>query len=218
LSLAIFDLDNTLIAGDSDHGWGEFLIERGHVSAEEHKHRNDGFYQDYQNGTLDIREYLEFALAPLSRFDMSKLDELHSDFMREKIEPIILNKGLELIERHQQAGDTLLIITATNSFVTKAIAKRLGIDNILASEAEIKNGRYTGKPIGTPTFQEGKVERLNEWLGTAGESLKGSYFYSDSANDLPLLEQVDNPFAVDPDERLSQIAQARSWPIISLRR
>lgn len=217
LSLAIFDLDNTLIAGDSDHLWGEFLIEQQHVNGVEFARQNDRFYQDYQNGTLDIEAYLAFALAPLTRFSASELTELHRQFMQEKISPLMLDKAADLIEQHRRQGDTLLIITATNRFVTAPIAERLGIANLLASEPEVVDGRYTGKACGIPCFQEGKVKRLQHWLEQEQQSMAMSYFYSDSANDLPLLKQVTHPVAVDPDPRLLQYAKEHNWPIISLR-
>lgn len=217
MSLAIFDLDNTLIRGDSDHGWGEFLIDRGHVDGDAYRALNDQFYAQYQSGNFDIYAYLEFALKPLSQFSPEALQQLHADFMRERIEPIVLPAAEALVQHHREAGHTLMIITATNRFVTGPIAERFGIEYLLASEAEQINGRYTGKSTGTPCFAEGKVERLNQWLSEHNETLDGSYFYSDSANDLPLLERVSHPFAVDPCPRLEKIAIDREWPIISLR-
>lgn len=217
MSLAIFDLDNTLIAGDSDHAWGEFLVEEGIVDDTEFKRANDQFYADYQAGTLDIDAYLRFALAPLTRFSMPELTELHTTFYAKKIAPIMLPKAEALITEHRSKGDRILIITATNRFITGPIASQLGITELLASDAEICNNRYTGEPMGTACFQEGKVVRLQEWLITQHESLSGSYFYSDSINDLPLLKTVDHPVAVDPDDRLRAEALHRSWPVISLR-
>lgn len=217
MSLAIFDLDNTLINGDSDHSWGEFLIEQGHVDAQIHKEKNDDFYRQYQAGNMDIQEFLSFALEPLGRIPMAELHSLHKQFMIEKIEPMILPAALALIEKHRTQGDTLLIITATNRFVTEPIAKRLGIDNLLASEVELIDGKYTGKSTDVPCFAEGKVTRLERWLKETGENLAASYFYSDSANDIPLLECVENPIAVDPCDRLRETANSRQWPIISLR-
>lgn len=218
VSLAIFDLDNTLIAGDSDHSWGEFLVQKNLVDVADYRRQNDGFYQAYQDRTLDIHAYLRFALAPLTQRTLAELDVLHQEFMAAHIEPLMLPKAHALIQKHRDRGDQLLIITATNGFVTRPIAARLGIADILASEPEILAGRYTGNCVGTPCFQGGKITRLNEWLASRGESLADSYFYSDSINDLPLLEYVDHPVAVDPDEHLRQIAEARNWPVISLRK
>lgn len=217
MSLAIFDLDNTLIAGDSDHAWGEFLVEKGIVDNTAFKHANDQFYTEYQAGTLNIDAYLRFALAPLTRFSMPELTELHAEFYTKKITPIMLPKAEALITEHRDKGDRILIITATNRFITEPIAHRLGINELLASEAEIRNNRYTGEPTGTACFQEGKVVRLREWLETHKENLSGSYFYSDSINDLPLLETVDHPVAIDPDDRLRAEAVQRGWPVMSLR-
>lgn len=217
MSLAIFDLDNTLIAGDSDHLWGEFLIEQGKVDAEHYRERNNFFYLEYQNGTLNIHDYLEFALGPLKGFTPSELEELHQAFMQHKIHPIMLPKAQELIEEHRQRGDTLLIITATNQFITAPIARLLGIPHLLASEAELVDGCYTGRATGIPCFQDGKVRRLHEWLAKTGQRLSTSYFYSDSANDIPLLKEVSHPVAVDPDPRLRAFAQENQIPIISLR-
>jgi HAD superfamily hydrolase (TIGR01490 family) len=217
MALAIFDLDNTLLGGDSDHLWGVFLAEKGVVDTEVYNVANDAFYQDYKNGTLDIDRYLRFSIKPLTEHNLETLHALHQEFMSRYIEPIVLPKGLALIEAHKSAGDTLLIITATNGFVTRPIAKRLGIDHILATDPELIDGRYTGNYVGTPCFQAGKIANLQIWLTQEAHSLEGAYFYSDSINDLPLLERVDNPVAVDPDDRLTAIAQERSWPILSLR-
>ncbi len=217
MALAIFDLDNTLLGGDSDHAWGEFLVEQGIVDAASYQQANDRFYEHYQQGTLDIHEFLSFALRPLSQHNMDQLTELHALFMAQKIEPIILPKALTLLQQHRSQGDFLLIITATNRFVTAPIGARLGIDDLLATDPEIINNRYTGGVNGTPCFQHGKVIRLQEWLAATGRDLAGSYFYSDSCNDLPLLELVDNPVAVDADDKLRTIAAARNWSITSLR-
>jgi HAD superfamily hydrolase (TIGR01490 family) len=215
--LAIFDLDNTLIAGDSDHSWGEFLVQKNLVDANVYAEANDRFYQQYKAATLDIQEYLAFSLAPLTRYTLNELAAFHQEFMRDYIEPMMLPKAKALLQHHRDQGDYLLIITATNSFVTHPIAQYLGVDDILASDAEILADRYTGKSTGTPCFQGGKVIRLQAWLSEKNYNLDGAYFYSDSINDLPLLEQVPNPVAVDADERLSKIAQERGWKIMSLR-
>jgi len=215
--LAIFDLDNTLLNGDSDHAWGEFLITQGYVDGAYYETRNDQFYQDYKNGTLDINEYLEFALTPLTEHSMDELALMHQQFMQDAIRPMLQDKATALLDDHRQQGHFLLIITATNGFVTHPIAKLLGVDDILATDPEVMDGKYTGKISGTPCFQEGKVTRLNQWLTENQYSLDGSYFYSDSINDLPLLEIVEQPVAVDADEKLTAIAKQQDWPLISLR-
>ncbi|WP_319379828.1 HAD family hydrolase [Thiomicrorhabdus sp.] len=217
MALAIFDLDNTLIAGDSDYLWGEFLVQKGYVDAEAFAETNARFYEDYKNGSLDIYAYQRFALKPLSEQTMETLGEWHREFMQEFIEPIVLPKALDLVEKHKQQGDDIMIITATNTFITRPIGLRYGIRTLLGTEGEIKNGRYTGEVAGTPTFQEGKVTRLNEWLQQNHQNLEGSYFYSDSHNDLPLLKQVDHPVVVDGDEKLLAHAKANNWPTMSLR-
>lgn len=217
MALAIFDLDNTLIAGDSDHGWGEFLVERGIVDQHLYQEKNDYYFQQYQQGKLDILDYLQFSLQPLTQHDLATLHKLRDQFVAEKIIPIITQKSRELLAKHRQAGDYLLIITATNLFVTEPIAKELGVDDIIATEPEFIDGAYTGKVAGIPSFQDGKVKRLTEWLAQNELSLQGSYFYSDSQNDLPLLKQVDYPVAVDADPTLLQYAQDHDWPVISLR-
>ncbi|MFC2972179.1 HAD family hydrolase [Azotobacter bryophylli] len=217
MRLALFDLDNTLLAGDSDHAWGDWLCERGILDGDLYKARNDAFYQDYLAGRLDIADYLNFTLEILGRTEMALLEAWHGEFMRERIEPIILAKGRALIEHHHAQGDKVVIITATNRFVTGPIARRLGVDTLLATECEMADGRYTGRSTDVPCFQEGKVHRLDRWLAETGHSLDGSYFYSDSRNDLPLLERVSHPVAVDPDPTLRAIAEERGWPVISLR-
>lgn len=217
MSLAIFDLDNTLLGGDSDYLWGRFLVEQGHVDGDYYDRENKRFYEEYEAGTLDIMEFLRFSLKPLSEHDMATLQQWHQRFMEEKIAPIMLPKARELIQKHRDAGDYLLIITATNLFVTAPIAEELGVDHILATDPAIVDGRYSGEVAGTPCFQQGKVTRLNEWLGSSNHNLEGSWFYSDSHNDIPLLEMVTNPVAVDADETLSDHAEARGWPQISLR-
>jgi HAD superfamily hydrolase (TIGR01490 family) len=217
MALAIFDLDNTLIAGDSDHSWGEFLVAEQRVDAQQFQHINDQFYADYAAGSLDIFAYLEFSLRPLTEIPMIELRELHTKFMHQVIAPMQLPKAQALLKKHREAGDRLLIITATNRFVVEPICHSLGVTELLAAEPEIADGRYTGRVVGTPTYQQGKVIRLQEWLQQQSETLEGSWFYSDSANDLPLLLEVDNPVAVDPCDRLREKAQDKQWPIISLR-
>ncbi|WP_134015349.1 HAD family hydrolase [Modicisalibacter xianhensis] len=217
MSLAIFDLDNTLISIDSDHAWGQFLVEQGAVDPVRYHEANERFLEDYKNGTLDIHAYLELALKPLAEYSREQLNAWHQQFMASKIEPHILPKGEELLARHRERGDTLLIITATNRFVTGPIAERLGVDDLIAVEPECVDGRYTGRVHGTPSFREGKVERLETWLSRNATSLHDAWFYSDSLNDLPLLEKVDHPVAVDPDDILRREAERRDWRIISLR-
>ena len=218
MTLAIFDLDNTLIGGDSDHLWGEYLISRNIVDAASYRQQNDQFYRDYQNGCLDIRAYQEFVLTPLTVYSALQLQQFHQQYMSEWIEPILLPRAFELIAKHRQQNHVLMIITATNRFVTEPIAKRLGIDNLLATEPEVINDRFSGKISGVPCYQQGKVERLKRWLNLHPSlSLQGSYFYSDSINDVPLLTLVDNPVAVDPDNKLRDVAIKNNWPIISLR-
>ncbi len=217
MTLAIFDLDNTLLNGDSDYLWGQFLAQQGHVDADFYEKENQRFYNEYVAGSLDIYEFLEFSLAPLSQMSMSQLKQLHNQFMNECIRPIITNKSRSLIQHHADLNHTLLIITATNLFITAPIAEELGIQNILATEPEIINDQYTGKVSGIPCFREGKVDRLKVWLNKTGDNLADSYFYSDSHNDLPLLEMVKKPVAVDPDETLQNHAELKGWDIISLK-
>ncbi len=217
MALAIFDLDNTLIGGDSDYLWGQFVCESGIVDAAGFGAENDRFYEDYKSGNLDILAYLRFALTPLRGQPREVLDAWHRDFMRSKIEPIMLPKAARLVANHRDRGDDLLVITATNHFITRPIATALGIEELIACEGEIVDGMYTGEPAGTPSYHAGKITRLYEWLEGRDISLDGAYFYSDSHNDLPLLELIDKPVAVDPDEALHAQAQALGWPIISLR-
>lgn len=217
MSLAIFDLDNTLIAGDSDHSWGEFLVEHNKVDAAAYRQRNDEFFRAYQRGDLDIMDYLRFAVAPLTQFDENELAALHRQFMREKVEPIRLTKAENLLAQHKTQGDVLVIITSTNRFITEPIANLLGVDYLLATELAMENNRYTGDILGAPCYQHGKVAHFNAWLQQHSYETEGSYFYTDSINDLALLEIVDNPVAVDPDARLRELADSRQWPIISLR-
>ncbi|KZY92748.1 phosphoserine phosphatase [Oleiphilus sp. HI0073] len=205
------------MAGDSDHLWGEFLVEKNIVDAELFKQKNDEFYQDYVDGKLDIYKYIEFSLSPLAENDIATLDALHEEFMAAIIRPIMLAKAKQLIEEHRKKGDTLLVITATNRFVTEPIVNEFGIDNLLAIEVEQVNGRYTGKSAGVPSFKEGKVTRLQDWLKETGHDLHGAYFYSDSHNDIPLLELVDTPMVVDGDEQLLDHAKQKNWKCISLR-
>ncbi|MEO5702958.1 MAG: HAD family hydrolase [Gammaproteobacteria bacterium] len=216
MSLAIFDLDNTLLGGDSDYLWGQFLIEQGIVEREYYERENQRFYDEYLAGTLDIYAFLAFQLRPLAAHDMATLYAWRRKFLREQIQPVILPKARELVQRHRAQGDELLIITATNSFITGPIAEEFGVSNLLASEPQIIDGRYSGRVEGVPCFREGKVTRLNAWLTGRAFEPHEMWFYSDSHNDLPLLEKVGHPVAVNPDETLQQHAQKRGWPIISL--
>jgi len=219
MALALFDLDNTLLNGDSDHGWGMYLAKIGAVDPIQQQQRQDYFYQQYLNGVLDIHEFCEYQFQILANTPLSTLQQWHSGFMHEVIEPMILNGKAQLLDKHREAGDQVIIITATNDFVTTPIAQRLGVDTILATTAEIKEGQYTGKVSGTPCFQEGKILRLKQWLSAQGQTVDdstfaGSVFYSDSINDLPLLELVDTPIAVTPDARLRAHAEEFHWEII----
>lgn len=217
MSLAIFDLDNTLIADDSDYLWGQFLVDQGVVDKDHYEHANAKFYEDYKQGTLNIVEFLGFSLKPLADNPPERLYQWREQFVRDIITPILLKPAQELIAKHRDRGDTLMVITATNRFVTEPIVNLYGIDHLLATTPEFLNGRYTGKFTGIPCFQRGKVELLKEWLTTSNETLEDSWFYSDSHNDLPLLELATHPVAVDPDEKLAHFAKESGWPIISLR-
>lgn len=217
MSLAIFDLDNTLLSIDSDHAWGEFLLEQGAVDPVAYREANERFMADYNAGTLDMAAFLEMALKPLADNSPEQLSAWHQQFMVSKIEPNILPKAEELLARHRTKGDTLLIITATNRFITAPIAERLGVDHLIAVNPEVKDGRYTGRVSGVPSFREGKVTRLEKWLEDQDLTMEGAWFYSDSHNDLPLLEIVEHPVAVDPDDTLREIANQRQWRIMSLR-
>lgn len=217
MTLAIFDLDNTLIGGDSDNLWGQYLFDQGLVEAADFARQNDQFYEDYKSGTLDIDAYLRFALAPLKGKPLAVLEEWHADFMRTIIQPIMLPKAIALIAKHRALNHTLLIITATNAFITRPIASALSIEHLLACDAEIVDGLYTGKPTGVPSYREGKVTRLKAWLKQTGESFEGAFFYSDSHHDLALLERVAHPIAVDPDPTLRDHAEQKNWEILSLR-
>ena len=217
MKLALFDLDNTLLAGDSDFEWAQFLIEQGVLDRELYEARNQAFYDQYKAGTLDIREFLDFQLKPLSRHPREVLDAWHGEFMARKILPLVRPSARALVARHRE--DLCAMITATNSFVTAPIAREFGIQNLIATEPEERDGAFTGKVMGVPCFREGKVERLDAWLGAAGRSLSAfeeSWFYSDSLNDLALLERVTHPVAVDPDDTLRAHAERRGWPVMTL--
>lgn len=217
MALALFDLDNTLLAGDSDYLWGDFLVSQNVVDGAYFAAENRKFYQAYEAGTLDIYAYLAFQLGALTQYDRTTLNHWRSRFVTERIEPIVAPHSRALLQWHQQRGDTLVIITATNHFVTSPIAALLGVSHLLATELEVEKDRFTGRPVGIPCFREGKVQRLTQWMERHQMDLTESWFYSDSHNDLPLLNQVTHPVAVDPDETLSRIAQQSGWEIISLR-
>lgn len=218
MSLAIFDLDNTLLRGDSDHAWGEFLVERQAVDPVRFRADNDRYYQAYVDGTLDIFEFLEqHQLRPLAQYDRAQLEDWRRQFIPAKILPMILPGARDLVEQHRRRDDVLLIITATNSFITAPIAREFGIEYLLATEPEEIDGRFTGKVRGTPCYREGKLERLNAWLARHHGTLDDSWFYSDSHNDLPLLGAVAHPVAVNPDTILAHHAEEHGWPVLQLR-
>ncbi|MDP3588993.1 MAG: HAD family hydrolase [Methylobacter sp.] len=217
MSLAIFDLDNTLIADDSDYLWGQFLVDQGNVDKNLYESANAKFYDDYKQGTLDIVEFLRFSLQPLADNNPEQLYQWRAQFIEEAIKPLMLKSAQQLIDKHKKRGDTLLVITATNRFVTEPIVQLYGIENLLATTPEFIDGRYTGGFNGIPCFREGKVKLLEAWLKDSTETMQDSWFYSDSHNDLPLLKLVDHPVAVDPDETLAEFANTANWPIISLR-
>jgi HAD superfamily hydrolase (TIGR01490 family) len=216
-SLALFDLDETLLAGDSDYEWGQFLVDRGVLDRATYESRNREFYDRYRAGTLDVSEFLDFQLKPLSWFSQNQLHAWHAEFMVAKILPIVRPGARALLNRHR---DSLpVIITATNAFVTAPIAAFLGVPHLIATELETRDGRFTGHAFGTPCFREGKVIKLEQWLASRGEQLdrfSESWFYSDSTNDLPLLSRVTHPVAVHPDDRLRAHAEAAGWPILTL--
>ena len=215
--LALFDLDNTLLAGDSDHGWGQFMVSQGVVDGADYSAKNDAFYQDYVAGTLDMNAYAEFVLAPLTQYSATELSNIHQQFMTSIVIPMIAPKTQALLKQHRDAGDVLVIITATNDFITGPIADYLAIPHLIATPAECIDGRYTGKLSGSPCFKEGKIDKLNEWMTAKGYTIEGACFYSDSHNDIPLLARVDKPVVVDPDTKLAAHAIAKGWPVMSLR-
>ncbi len=217
MALAIFDLDETLIPADSDHLWGQYMVDNGLVDPLSHQKQNDAFYQQYKQGKLDVDAYLAFACSALTRFSLDELHRYREDYVQRIIRPLIRPAALDLVAAHRAKGDFLLVITSTIEFITAPIVAAFGIDTLIAPIPEIKDGRYTGAIVGTPSFGPGKVIRLNEWLANGNHDMTGSYFYSDSRNDLPLLRLVDYPVAVDPDEVLRAEAQDKQWKIISLK-
>jgi HAD superfamily hydrolase (TIGR01490 family) len=220
MNLALFDLDNTLLACDSDYEWGQFLVDRGVLGREEYEAQNAAFYEQYKSGTLDIHEFLGFALRPLAAHAPADLERWHARFMAERIRPAIGERARALVRGHLEAGDLCAVVTATNSFVTAPIAREFGVAHLVATEPERIDGRFTGRVLGAPCFREGKIARVESWLAGEGRALgefARSSFYSDSHNDLPLLERVTRPVAVDPDRTLAAEAARRGWPVISLR-
>jgi HAD superfamily hydrolase (TIGR01490 family) len=218
MRLALFDLDNTLLAGDSDFEWAQYLIDQGVLDREVYEARNRDFYDQYKAGTLDIHEFLDFQLKPLARHPRAQLDAWHRDFMASRILPIVAAGTPALLARHADAVQ--VIVTATNRFVTAPIARHLGVAHLIATDPEEVDGEYTGRVAGTPSFREGKIARLDQWLAEQDKTwadVEASWFYSDSLNDLPLLARVHHPVAVDPDATLRTHAEAHGWPVISLR-
>ena len=220
MNLALFDLDNTILAGDSDYNWSRFLIQEGYLDGAIHAEKNEKFYADYKAGTLDIYAFIEFQFKPLARNPRSILNQLLKKYVEEVIKPMITERAYALVRKHREEGDLLIVITATNSFITKPIAALFGIENLIGTDPEEKDGEFTGKVSGLPSFKEGKVTRLEAWLKNKNLSLadfKKSYFYSDSHNDLPLMQKVTHPVAVDSDDILTEYANSKGWPQISLR-
>lgn len=213
MPLALFDLDHTLLNGDSDHSWGAFLAERGLVDPDTYAERSDYYFAEYLAGRLDIHDFLRFQLTPLVGGGYPELVQLRAQYVEERIRPMVTDDAKALVEHHRGKGDRLVIITATNNFITRPIADLFGIEHLIATELEMIDGVFTGRIIGEPCFREGKVAKLKEWLSRAGGDLSESWFYTDSQNDLPLLECVDHPVAVNPDAVLEQEAQRRNWPI-----
>ena len=217
MTLAIFDLDNTLIAGDSDYLWGEYMVENQIVDEKTYRSRNALFYEDYKSGRLDNDVYLKFALEPLSHYSIDQLYQWREDFVNTQILPIVLPAATALLDQHRERQHDLLIVSATNLFLTQPIAAMLDVHTVLSTEPEIRENRYTGAYLGIPTYKEGKVKALQQWLEQTDNNLDGSYFYSDSITDLALLERVDNAIAVNPDDELDAVARQRGWEILDLR-
>ena len=222
-NLALFDLDHTLIPTDSDHEWGRFMVKHGMVDAENFARENDRFYADYKAGKLDIQAYLVAMLTPLAKYSRAQLAEYHQMYMHEVIKPTIVPVALELVREHRDAGDLCCMVTATNEFITGPIAAVFGVDKLIACEAETVDGQphsdYTGRPTGTPSYKEGKIVRTEAWLASLGKTwsdFERSYFYSDSHNDIPLLQKVTDPIATNPDDTLRAHAQAHGWRILEL--
>ena len=222
MNLALFDLDNTLLAGDSDFEWAQFLITKGVVDREIQEAKNIAFYDQYKDGTLDINEFLAFQLAPLTRHPRAELDAWHREYMARHISPLIGDKARQLVRAHLDNGDLCAVVTATNSFVTGPIVKEFGIPHLIGTIAavDVEKGAFSGGPRGTPSFRDGKIERVESWLESLGlwwGSFSDSFFYSDSHNDLPLMGKVTTPVAVDPDQTLHRHSSEMGWKIITLR-
>ncbi|MFA9216950.1 MAG: HAD family hydrolase [Sphingomonadaceae bacterium] len=220
MKLALFDLDHTLLPIDSDYEWGQFLCRIGAVDAAEFARRNDEFFAQYQAGTLDPVEYLEFSLGTLSKFSRAQLDAMQAQYMAEVITPALRPAARALLQQHLDAGDLVAIVTATNHFVTAPIAKALGVQHLIAAMPELDaDGRPTGKLLGTPTQGAGKVTHTKAWLEQLGHTLDGfesSHFYSDSHNDIPLMSVVTHPVATNPNAALKTHASAQGWPLLDL--
>ncbi|MEM7401815.1 MAG: HAD family hydrolase [Pseudomonadota bacterium] len=216
MALALFDLDETLISGDSDYEWGAHLVSIGKVDREYYANENERFYQEYLDGTLDVFAFLHFALRPLAENPYQELCQWRDEYIEQRIKPIIKPKAIELVNRHRDAGDHLVIVTATNEFITEPTKDMFGMHDLIATKPEMKGGKFTGNVKGTPSFGPGKVTRLKEWLEDNDHSLEGSFFYSDSRNDIPLLELVTNPVAVDADEKLAEHAIKNNWQQLKL--
>ena len=220
MNLAIFDLDNTLLDGDSDYNWGIYLVKKGYLDEEEYKVKNQKFFEEYQHGKLDIFAFAEFQFQFLKNNTRKFLNDVRSDYIDEIIKPMVLKKAVDLVSQHKEAGDSLLIITATNSFITKPIGELFGIENLIGTDPEEHLGEFTGKVKGTPSFKEGKVTRLFDWLDARDFKLtdfEKTFFYSDSHNDLALLEVVTNPVVVNGDKILLEKAQEKNWPKLNLK-
>ena len=217
MALAIFDLDETLISTDSDHEWGQYVADAGLVDAVVHRQRNDEFYEQYRVGKLDINAYLAFTCSVLTRHPLDLLHQHRAEFVESRIKPKVLPRAIDLVNSHRDQGNYVMVITATIEFITRPIVDLFGIETLLAPIPEFADGRYTGAIAGVPAFGAGKVTRLKSWLKDSDHDLGGSFFYSDSHNDLPLLKQVDNPIAVDPDPILKQEAAKNRWSVVSLR-
>lgn len=220
MNLAIFDLDNTLLDGDSDYNWGIYLVKKGYLDEEEYKVKNQKFFEEYQHGKLDIFAFAEFQFQFLKNNTRKFLNDVRSDYIDEIIKPMVLKKAVDLVSQHKEAGDSLLIITATNSFITKPIGELFGIENLIGTDPEEHLGEFTGKVKGTPSFKEGKVTRLFDWLDARDFKLtdfEKTFFYSDSHNDLALLEVVTNPVVVNGDKILLEKAKEKNWPTLNLK-
>mgnify|MGYP002134849349 CR=1 FL=1 len=219
MQLALFDLDHTLLSGDSDYEWTQYLVSKGIVDRTTHEARNAEFYEQYKAGIMDIHEFLDFQLRPLADHTRADLEAWHADFMETQIRPRLSQKARDLVKKHLDAGDICTMVTATNSFVTGPIARELGIPHLIATIPAQEDGRFTGKPRGLPSFREGKIARVDAWLESMGlwwNNFQRSWFYSDSHNDLPLLLRVTDPVVVDPDATLRAHAEKAGWPILSI--